>query len=79
VPDLLGSDFGCSRIDKGQAQPHSVAAHTRSLVALLDNIGLGTIDLLGHSFGGFLVQVSKCVHCVHMCIALQYGLNMVIY
>jgi pimeloyl-ACP methyl ester carboxylesterase len=72
VPDLLGADFGCSRPDAGGAAASTpgqtsdrrrafagdVAAHTKSLVALLDVLGLATVDLLGHSFGGFLVQVT---------------------
>jgi pimeloyl-ACP methyl ester carboxylesterase len=36
---------------------NNISCHTRSLVLLLDALGLGTVDLLGHSFGGFLAQV----------------------
>lgn len=51
-----------STSDRRRAFAGDVAAHTRSLVALLDKLGLATVDLLGHSFGGFLVQVNEATH-----------------
>lgn len=46
--DLLGS--GCS--DRPEEFPYTVEAHAKSLVALVDGLGLEAVDLFGHSAGG---------------------------
>jgi pimeloyl-ACP methyl ester carboxylesterase len=72
VPDLLGSDFGCSTLtpigggsndndndpssSDAKKQHLTIARHVASLAALLNALGLSTVDVLGHSFGGFLAQ-----------------------
>jgi len=66
VPDLIGSDFGCSSSVRGRGDGdevpfrNDIKSHTSSLVKLVDALGLGSVDLLGHSFGGFLAQDLAC-------------------
>lgn len=46
--DLLGSGFS----DRPEDFPYSMAAHADVVVALVDRLGLSTIDVFGHSMGG---------------------------
>ena len=60
VPDLLGSDFGCSLPEDAAARRPSplstIGWHVASLAALLNALGVSTVDVLGHSYGGFVAQ-----------------------
>lgn len=46
--DLLGSGFS----DRPTDFPYTIEAHARSVLALLDDLGLDDVDLFGHSMGG---------------------------
>lgn len=50
-PDLAG--FGQSA---GLTAPDSIKGHAQAVLALLDSLGIGEFDLLGHSMGGMVVQ-----------------------
>ncbi|MEV0248616.1 alpha/beta hydrolase [Nocardia sp. NPDC050712] len=50
APDLAGRGHSPAR----PAGPSSVAAHAEHLIALLDALGLASVDVLGMSMGGFL-------------------------
>ena len=64
LPDLLDSDFGSSVGSHNDPSgslseagfSNGVAAHTASLAALLNKLNIGSVDICGHSFGGFLAQ-----------------------
>jgi hypothetical protein len=65
VPDLIGADFGYStpRLpdDATRSGEHrTLPFHTNSLIALIDALRLSTVDICGHSFGGFLAQEVQC-------------------
>lgn len=46
--DLLGSGFS----DRPEAFGYTIDDHARSIVALVDRLGLAQVDLFGHSMGG---------------------------
>jgi haloalkane dehalogenase len=48
VPDHMG----CGLSDKPQDYPYTLAQHTANLGTLIDNLGLDTIDLVVHDWGG---------------------------
>lgn len=50
-PDLAG--FGASA---SLTAPDRIEGHAQSVLALLDQLGVETFDLLGHSMGGMIVQ-----------------------
>ncbi|NUW43662.1 alpha/beta hydrolase [Nonomuraea rhodomycinica] len=53
MPDLRG----CGRSTCGLLDDqYTPAATTRDLIALLDAMGLGQVDVLGFSYGGFIAQ-----------------------
>ena len=78
VPDLIGSDFGCSSSVRGRGDGdevpfrNDIKSHTSSLVKLVDALGLGSVDLLGHSFGGFLAQVTTMRLLVMLPFAFEF-------
>lgn len=56
APDMIG--FGASE----RIVDHSIERYARSVVALLDELDLGRIDLLGHQMGGMVaVEISATV------------------
>lgn len=50
-PDLAG--FGASAPLEA---PDTIEGHARRVLALLDHLGIGSFDLLGHSMGGMVAQ-----------------------
>lgn len=50
-PDLSGFGESC-----GLTAPENIEGHARQVLALLDQLGVETFDLLGHSMGGMIVQ-----------------------
>lgn len=57
VPDLLGFEYGYSRRRAGCAETPSVDMFADSVTHVLAHLGVAEVDLIGHSFGGFLVPM----------------------
>lgn len=44
--------MGCGLSDKPQAYPYTLSQHIENVGALIDHLGLGTVDLVVHDWGG---------------------------
>jgi pimeloyl-ACP methyl ester carboxylesterase len=68
APDLAG--FGESA---HLAAPDRIEDHASQVLALLDDLGVGRFDLLGHSMGGMIVQHMAAVAGARISKLILYG------
>jgi pimeloyl-ACP methyl ester carboxylesterase len=59
---LLAPDLRGRAESSAVAGPWGLAAHAADLVAVLDHLGLGTVPVIGHSMGAYVVALAASRH-----------------